>query len=407
MAGRPTEAYAARLAALAGHGGEARLGEQQGCLGEACAILSDLSQEDGGQDRTDAGEAAEELAVGMLGEEPGDALVVGLPRTGKLLQQVGVMASGEALAGDGTRRCSEQVGVQALGQHRGSDPASVAVTRQEARHAPLADLSRPGRCRVVAREGERHLAVEAREESCCGGVVAFQDGVELVLHAHMLGDDAFPVPGESAQLGEQRAGLGEWPPTRLLVTQRISEREGVEGVVFDGSHAVALTDAGGDPRADRVDLQAEGLEVLDEQAFGTLDRDRQVRAVGGQSLAELGEAGDVVGDLEARELTTTPVDDRHLMQAASPVDPRGDTLWHLLLPCLCLPGTQMLQACAPEPGRSSRCSTGTTPYRKCRGAPPAGGAGLHAGPRRSRCQGSLPPGEHPDDIMPSRARVGR
>lgn len=129
VAGRPTEAYAARLAALAGHGGEARLGEQQGCLGEACAILADLSQEDGGQDRTDAGEAAEELAVGMLGEEPGDALVVGLPRTGKLLQQVGVMASGEALAG-------------------GRSPAlQRAGWRAGARPAPR---ERPGRCSCCA-----------------------------------------------------------------------------------------------------------------------------------------------------------------------------------------------------------------------------------------------------------------
>jgi hypothetical protein len=83
----------------------------------------------------------------------------------------------------------------------------------------------------------------------------------------------------------------------MLVLERVGQDECVEPVIFDRCHPVAFAGPGSDPRRYRKDGMAAVVQVLDEQAPGPLDRDRDPAGEPQQPPVQLGQAGDIVAHL--------------------------------------------------------------------------------------------------------------
>ena len=81
---------------------------------------------------------------------------------------------------------------------------------------------------------------------------------------------------------------------RVLVAQGVGDHERIEAVVLDCRDLVTLPGAGRDPRRHREHRVSYSLQMLDEQTFGSLDRDRQPVTEAAQPAIELGQAGDIV-----------------------------------------------------------------------------------------------------------------
>src|SRR6266700_7158268 len=115
-------------------------------------------------------------------------------------------------------------------------------------------------------------------------------------------------------------------------------------------------------------------QVLDQEPLGTLDRDREPLTQPPQLEIQLGEAPSVVANAQRELNSTRPVPHAALVMLASPID--SDETLHAPAP--------PRRGCAErsrarQPGRSSRCSQHNS-LSQVPSAPPAGGAGLHAGP---------------------------
>ena len=83
---------------------------------------------------------------------------------------------------------------------------------------------------------------------------------------------------------------------------------------------------------DRHDLVTRFEQPVDEQAVGSLDRDRQLARVGElrQPLQRAGDAALAVGEAEAINDCALPVDDAQLMRSARPVDSNEHPLTSLI-----------------------------------------------------------------------------
>ena len=144
---------------------------------------------------------------------------------------------------------------------------------------------------------------------------------QLCLRALLGGQQPIPVAGQRPQLGQQRAAGWQWPPVGVLVAQGVGQHEGVEDVVFAAGGPIALPGPGRDPRRDRVDHMPSGLQVLNQQPLGPLDRDRQPGPKPTELLVEPSQAGDVMGQADLAPPSPGRVHDADLMMTAAPVDP--------------------------------------------------------------------------------------
>jgi hypothetical protein len=106
----------------------------------------------------------------------------------------------------------------------------------------------------------------------------------------------------------------------MFVAQGIGQHERVEGIGLGRSEPVAFPGPGGDLRGDAVDRQATLLQVFDQQAFATLDRDLDV-GPGGEFGIELGQARHVMADATLNQDLAVGVEDAKLMGGSAPVDP--------------------------------------------------------------------------------------
>src|SRR6266508_6922738 len=114
-----------------------------------------------------------------------------------------------------------------------------------------------------------------------------------------------------------------------------------------------------------------GLQVLDQQPFGPLDRDRKPCAKPAELLVELGQPGDVMGQADLASPGAGGVDHAQLVVAAAPVDADEHLLpvgvyWCLhrvLLPRAATPGRARLDA---HLGARSTTPTGQCQARRRR-----------------------------------------
>jgi hypothetical protein len=133
-------------------------------------------------------------------------------------------------------------------------------------------------------------------------------------------DETFPVPRDRLQLGQHRGRLGQRSPMVMLVSQGVGEDERVEGIRLRRSEPVALPGPGRDLRRDAEDLDAEAVEMFDEEALGALDRDPDPSATAGDHLGERRQALEVMGDSSLLQPLPGVVDQADLVEAAAPVD---------------------------------------------------------------------------------------
>src|SRR5205809_5258948 len=107
---------------------------------------------------------------------------------------------------------------------------------------------------------------------------------------------------------------------RVLVAQGVGDHERIEAVVLDCRDLVTLPGAGRDPRRHREHRVSYSLQMLDEQTFGSLDRDRQPVTEAAQPAIELGQAGDIVSYPRLQQPRAMTIDDTELMMLPAPID---------------------------------------------------------------------------------------
>jgi hypothetical protein len=152
-------------------------------------------------------------------------------------------------------------------------------------------------------------------------MVGLQDGAQLRLGALLGGQQPVPVTGQGAQLRQGGACHWQRPPVPVLMAQGVGQHERVEDVVLAAGSPVALTGAGRDPGRDRINQVPTGLQVLDQQPLGPLDRNRQPDPEPAEFPVQLGQPGDVMGHTGLAAPGAGGVDHAQLMVAAAPIDP--------------------------------------------------------------------------------------
>lgn len=133
------------------------------------------------------------------------------------------------------------------------------------------------------------------------------------------------------------------------------------------------------------------LQMLNEQALGSLDRDRQPITEPVQLPIELGQASDVVGSSQLQQPLAVMIEHTELMMLTAPVDAGEHRPGNLI--GYTSSSNRPLTSLADPSGRSFRCfrcpARGTTPTGQSRSATAGrdrSAAGPHPG---SRCQGPL------------------
>src|SRR5215212_3542355 len=106
----------------------------------------------------------------------------------------------------------------------------------------------------------------------------------------------------------------------MLVTQQVGQHERVEPVVFDRRHLVTLSGPGRNARRDWKDGMPPCLQVLHQQAFGPLHRDRQAAAKGGHLPVQLGQPSNVMPNSPLDQASPGQVHQAQLVLLSSPVN---------------------------------------------------------------------------------------
>src|SRR5256886_2139169 len=237
--GGPAEADGAVLAGLASAGGDAGEAGQRLGRREAGAAVADLGQEAGGADGAGAGQAGEDVGVGVQGELLVDLLGEDLDLLDQGVQggQEGpgdVGLDGAVGAGGASGRGGEP-GVQG----GGSDAAAVADAGQPGGQAPGREPVGALLAVEAGEEAQAELAVEVGEEADGAGEGALEVGAQLVGEGDAMPDQILASPAGGAQghrgraVGPQRAKAG------TVGAAGVGEDQGVEAVVPVAGRALA------------------------------------------------------------------------------------------------------------------------------------------------------------------------
>ena len=119
--------------------------------------------------------------------------------------------------GDAVSRWSRMRCTSASGRVRPVYPVSMTEAARPAHPDPSG--VRLGR--VVAKERQRDVAVQAGEQMQHRWVIHRDDRAEPVLHVPLVPDESFPTTGQRPQLGQQRRRHRQRPPMTMFVPQRI------------------------------------------------------------------------------------------------------------------------------------------------------------------------------------------
>jgi len=204
------------------------------------------------------------------------------------------------------------------------------VAGEEGREAALSEAPRIGGARVALEEREGDRRIDVSEDGPGSRPGARELGPELVGEPDPGGDQVLPRPGEDAQGARLVAVALEGAEAVVVGARELGEHEGVEAVRLAAACAVAR------PRrlhlvgVQGVDAQAGRDEALDQHPVRALDRDA-VDPQAAEQLAELPQAGLVMGDGALVEQLALVGQHAHRVLLARPVDPRADHRHDVLL----------------------------------------------------------------------------
>ncbi len=324
VAGEP-EGDGLVLAGLAG--GRRRPGQafQRGAVGEALAAVAQLGQQGRGPDPAGAGQAGEDVAVGV-GAQPLDDLAVQLVDLGADGLQGGDQAAGDRGAGI-CFGAGQPVGrvQQALVQLGGGGPAAVADAAQEPAKAGLGEPGGPLGRGEAAKEGQRDRAVDLGEQAGRAGEGDLQVGAQLVGQGDAVVDQLLAGAADRPQPGGLRAVGAQRVQPVAVGAQHVGQQVGVEAVVLVAGRPVPSPQVLDLAAWDHDHLEPGVQQGLDDRAVGPLDRhpaDLQLGQASGQAAQVL--AG--VGHLETGADLPVGVQHAHHVQARGPVQP-GQPGW--------------------------------------------------------------------------------
>src|ERR1700736_5097784 len=185
----PAESDRAHLAGLSSGGGDASEAGQRFGGGESGAAVADLGEQSGGADGAGAGQAGEDVRVGVSVELFGDLLGEGLDLFDEGVeggqQRAGDVGRGGGLVVGGAARGGGESGVQ----HGGIDATAVA-DRGQPRAQTLGRQPVGAVLRVeAAQELQADRAVEVGEQSDGAGKDALEVFTQLVGYRDAVGDE--------------------------------------------------------------------------------------------------------------------------------------------------------------------------------------------------------------------------
>src|SRR5580704_5298846 len=249
----PAEPDGADLAGLAGGRCRSSQAGQRFGGGEAGAAVADLGEQPGGADASGAGQAGEDVLVGVQGELLADLSGQGFDLLGEGdqhgQQRAGDVGFGGAVLAGRAARGRPQPGVQ----DGGVDPAAVAGASQPGGHAPGREPVGAVLAVEAGQERQADRGVELGEQADGAGEDPLEVLAQLVGDADPVADEVLAGPAGAAQ-GRGRGGVrDQGPQPGAIRTQRVGQDERVEPVIFVPGRAIAAAQVLDLVRADHHD----------------------------------------------------------------------------------------------------------------------------------------------------------
>ena len=129
---------------------------------------------------------------------------------------------------------------------------------------------------------------------CRCRVVGVENASQLGFDGLLILEKPVPVTGERFDFGQQRGRRRQRPPVTVFVTERVGKHERVEAVILARRDPVALAGTRRDAWRHREHGVPERLQVLDQKAFGSLDRDGDAGTETAELSVEIAKPRDVV-----------------------------------------------------------------------------------------------------------------
>jgi hypothetical protein len=290
---------------------------------EAGAHVAELGQDLGGAHPASAGEGHHDPAIGQLGDQvldpAGEFGQLGDQRLQGTRQRAHQLAFGVGLGLTGAAISST---AQAFEQRVGGAPPAVAMLGEEAGEALGPEAGgRFGRG-IALEEGERDRTGEIAEDPRGAGPEALEHAAQLVGQRDARPNEVVAAAHQGAQRLD-RVGLGRERAQAVAIgAQDVGQDEGVARVALGGDRTVARPAGLEQVGMDRDDAKAGVHQRVDQEAGGSLDRDRDRgrRPVLLQARAEGGEAGAIVADGKLVQDLSPGIDHAHRVRRAAPVD---------------------------------------------------------------------------------------
>ena len=174
----------------------------------------------------------------------------------------------------------------------------------------------------VGQEGKGDRAVDIGEDRGRAGPEALEQAAELVGEADTGGDQVVAAAHQRAQRPDLLGDRGERCEAVAVGAQDVGEHVGVARIAFAAGGTVARAARLHDVGMDRHHRMAGGDQGLDEEAGRPLDGDRQLgrRREAPQPREQVGKAGGIVSDLQARHDAARAVEHADGVAGRAPVE---------------------------------------------------------------------------------------
>src|SRR5271166_1187866 len=315
----PTESDRAHLAGLSSGGGDASEAGQRFGGGKSGTTVADLGEQSGGAHGAGAGQAGEDVRVGVGVELLGDLLGEGLNLLDEGIegsqQRAGDVGRGGGLVAGGAAWSGGESGVQ----HGGIDATAVA-DRGQPRGETFGRQPVGAILRIeAAQKLQADRGIEVGEQADGAGKDALEVFTQLVGYRDAVGDEVLAGAAGCSQRGGDRAVGGQRLQPGAVSAQGVGQHERVESVVFVAGRAVpaaqVLQLVGADDDHGDPDVK-QGVDHRPVRAFdGHL-----LDTVTGQRVAQLPQSGGAVLDGQPQNLAAAGIDHRYRVVVTGPVD---------------------------------------------------------------------------------------